>query len=149
MSRTSSNFFIRLGLLIPGFKGYQTKEDLRESDYQIRLYAKQIIEKLVDKIEKEKRNLNSNEFLDIDFQQKDLKIIAVKVANQKYGYKAFFHKNSTTENIELLESIITHDESLIETLQEANDTLIVSTNFIKSLNNKLEIILDKRSEILR
>ena len=69
--------------------------------------------------------------------------------NQKYGYKAFFHKNSTTENIELLESIITHDESLIETLQEANDTLIVSTNFIKSLNNKLEIILDKRSEILR
>ena len=72
MSRTSSNFFKRLGLLIPGFKGYQTKEDLRESDYQIRLYAKQIIEKLVDKIEKEKRNLNSNEFLDIDFQQKDL-----------------------------------------------------------------------------
>jgi len=148
MSRTSSNFFKRLGLLIPGFKGYQTKEDLRESDYQIRLYAKKIIEKLLDKIEMEKRNLSSDDFMDIDFHQKNLKIIAVKVANQKYGYKAFFHKNSTSENIELLESVITHDESLINTLQNANDNLSISADFIKSLNNKLEIIIDKRNEIL-
>lgn len=148
MSRTSSNFFKRLGLLIPGFKGYQTKEDLRESDYQIRLYAKKIIEKLVDKIEMEKRNLSSDDFMDVDFHQKNLKIIAVKVANQKYGYKAFFHKNSTSENIELLESVITHDESLINTLQDANDNLSINADFIKNLNNKLEIIIDKRNEIL-
>lgn len=148
MSRTSSNFFKRLGLLIPGFKGYQTKEDLRESDYQIRLYAKKIIEKLVDKIEMEKRNLSSDDFMDVDFHQKNLKIIAVKVANQKYGYKAFFHKNSTSENIELLESVITHDESLINTLQNANDNLNINADFIKNLNNKLEIIIDKRNEIL-
>ena len=148
MSRTSSNFFKRLGLLIPGFKGYQTKEDLRESDYQLRLYAKKIIENLVDKIEKEKRNLSSDDFMDVDYYQKDLKIIAVKVANQKYGYKAFFHKNSTSENIELLESVITHDESLINTLQNANDNLSINADFIKSLNNKLKIIIDKRNEIL-
>jgi type III secretory pathway component EscV len=148
MSRTSSNFFERLGLLIPGFKGYKTKEDLRESDYQIRLYAKKIIEKLIDKIEKEKRNLSSDDFMDVDFHQKDLKIIAVKVANQKYGYKAFFHKNSTSENIELLESVITHDESLINTLQNANDNLSINADYIKSLNNELEIIIDKRNEIL-
>jgi hypothetical protein len=148
MSRTSSNFFERLGLLIPGFKGYKTKEDLRESDYQIRLYAKKIIEKLIDKIEKEKRNLSSDDFMDVDFHQKDLKIIAVKVANQKYGYKAFFHKNSTSENIELLESVITHDESLINTLQNANNNLSINADYIKSLNNELEIIIDKRNEIL-
>ena len=86
--------------------------------------------------------------MDVDFHQKDLKIIAVKVANQKYGYKAFFHKNSTSENIELLESVITHDESLINTLQNANDNLSINADYIKSLNNELEIIIDKRNEIL-
>lgn len=148
MSRTSANFFNKLGLLIPGFKGYKSKEDLRESDYQIRLYAKRVIERLIDKIEREKRYLDSDMFMEIDFHQKDLKITAMKIVNQKYGYKALFHNDSSEVHIELLEKVISNDQSLIELLEDVSDAFAVEPDSIKNLNNQLQKIIDNRENIL-
>ena len=74
MSNTAANFFNRVGLLIPGFKGYKTKEELRDSDYKIRLFTQNTVEIFIQKIEKYKRELDSDELLEVDFQQKDLTV---------------------------------------------------------------------------
>ena len=148
MSNTAANFFNRVGLLIPGFKGYKTKEELRDSDYKIRLFTQNTVEIFIQKIEKYKRELDSDELLEVDFQQKDLKIFSVKVANQKFGYKAFFGDDSSEDSAKLLEMIVEHDKSLIDLLQEANEVKQINLEFIKTLNDRLNNILHERAILL-
>lgn len=148
MSNSSASFLNKIGLLIPGFKGYKNKEELRDSDYKVRLFARDALEVFIQKVEKFKRDLDSEELLAVDYQQKDLKIFSVKIANQKFGYKAFFDETSSEDSEDLLKKIIEHDQSLIDILQEANDAKQINLEQIKTLNERLTAILDERIILL-
>ena len=76
---STSKFFERLGKLIPGFRGYYSRESLRENDYQLRLLISRKIENLVLQIEKSKPVLSDDALLEIDKIQNNLKLFCVKI----------------------------------------------------------------------
>ncbi len=148
MPKDFEKFFYKVGLLIPGFKGYKTKEDLRESDYKIRLFAQSSLQIFIDKIEKLKRNLNDDNLIKIDFLQKELKIASVKVINQEFGYRSFFSGESTEETTKILEQVMRHDESLIDLIDDMNSHDEINVKSLEEFNEKLNSLLEKRGILL-
>ena len=148
MSKEFEKFFYRIGLLIPGFKGYKTKEDFRESDYRIRLHAKSSLELLITKIEHLKRNLNNDDFIKFNFFQKELKIFNVKLINQKYGYSSFFSGESLEDSKQNLEKIIEHDQAFMDLIEEIGSQENLNLEIIKTFIDRLNSILDKRDLLM-
>ena len=66
MSQNIASFLKRVGALIPGFQGYESSEELRESDYQIRLYTKEALENYIYLIERAKGELDDKELMNLD-----------------------------------------------------------------------------------
>jgi hypothetical protein len=148
MSKEFEKFFYRIGLLIPRFKGYKTKEDFRESDYRIRLHAKSSFELLISKIEHSKRNVNNDDFMKFDFFQKELKIFNVKLVNQKYGYSSFFSGESLDDLKQNLKKIIAHDQAFIDLIEEIGSQENIYLELIKTFIERLNFILDKRNLLM-
>ncbi len=148
MSKEFENFFYRIGSLIPGFKGYKTKEDFRDSDYRIRLYVKRSLELFITKIERFKRDLNDDDLIKFDFFQKELKIFSVKIINQKYGYSSFFSGESLEESSQNLKTIIEHDQSFINLIEEIDGLEEINQQLIMTYIDSLNSILDKRNLLM-
>ena len=142
-------FFERIGKLIPGFDGYASREEARESDYQIRLYVKGKLEEYISNIERSKLKMPNNELLEVDRAQNDLRLFCSKIANQKYGYRSFFkniYKKKGTEE-STLALIIENDEELISIVDHINygdfDAVIIA-----GITCKLNTTLAKRQDII-
>ena len=144
MSKQLSNLIKRIGSLVPGFAGYETKESLRKTDYQIRLYVKRNLEKLIKNIERDKLNLNNDDLMKLDKAQNDLKVFNNKIINQVYGYDALMDRRDDN----YLEDIISNDSRMTDIIDSINYS---DTNFetINDLHQELEDLLMNRQDILR
>ena len=144
MSKDLSSLIKRIGSLVPGFVGYETKESLRKTDYQIRLHAKQNLERLIKKIERNKLNLNDSDLMQLDKAQNDLKVFNNQLINQAYGYDALMDRKEDS----YLEDIISNDSKMIDIIESINyeDTAYKT---ITDLHQKLYALLMKRQDILR
>ena len=144
-----SKFFERLGKLIPGYSGYSTRNAIRESDYQLRLYIKQMIENLISQIEKSKSSLDDNKLLEVDKIQNNLKLFCVRIAYQSYGYSAMFDKKNAENDVRerKLSLLIENDEKLIDIIQnlsfENHDI-----DDLSSLEKDLDELLIQRKKII-
>tara|TARA_B100000768_G_C11214305_1_gene347428 strand:- start:190 stop:627 length:438 start_codon:yes stop_codon:yes gene_type:complete len=145
MSQNIASFLKRVGALIPGFQGYESSEELRESDYQIRLYTKEALENYIYLIERAKGELDDKELMNLDKIQNQLKLFSAKIVNQKFGYSALFErKNNDTK----LSEVIENDVALISAI-ESIDTTCIDPSYIQELCIELEMILAARKKILR
>ena len=144
MSKQLSNLIKRIGSLVPGFVGYETKESLRKTDYQIRLYVKRNLEKLIKNIERDKLNVNNDDLMKLDKAQNDLKVFNNKIINQVYGYDALMDRRDDN----YLEDIISNDSRMTDIIDSINYS---DTNFetINDLHQELEDLLMNRQDILR
>ena len=107
MSKDISNLIKRIGSIVPGFVGYETKESLRKTDYQIRLHAKQNLERLIKRIERDKLNHNDEDLMKLDKAQNDLKLFNNQIINQVYGYDALMDRK---EDRDLEDSIFNYSK---------------------------------------
>jgi hypothetical protein len=144
MSKDISNLIKRIGSIVPGFVGYETKESLRKTDYQIRLHAKQNLERLIKRIERDKLNHNDEDLMKLDKAQNDLKLFNNQIINQVYGYDALMDRKEDSD----LEDIISNDSKMIDIIESINyeDT---SYKTITDLHQELEDLLINRQDILR
>jgi hypothetical protein len=144
MSKDISNLIKRIGSIVPGFVGYETKESLRKTDYQIRLHAKQNLERLIKRIERDKLSHNDEDLMKLDKAQNDLKLFNNQMINQVYGYDALMDRKENSD----LEDIISNDSKMIDIIESINygDT---SYKTITDLHQKLDDLLMQRQDILR
>ncbi len=145
MTKETSNFIKRIGSLIPGFSGYENDEQLRNTDYQIRLFTKSVIESYIYAIERSKNKLNNDDLMEIDELQNLLKLFCTKISNQKFGYIALFDRGEKNEK--LLEELIKNDEKLINIVEKI-EIESMDINYIKNIHLELEKILTTRKKIL-
>lgn len=145
--------FERIGKLIPGYKGYASREDLRGSDYKVRLHTKIKIEDLINKIEMMKSSIPDDSIIEIDKLQNQLKLFCVKLINQKYGYKALFQKKDLQGNSDSpsysneFEQVVRNDEMFLNALSDMESSEI-DVHSLNELLLKLEQILKSRRDIL-
>lgn len=145
-----SKFYERLGKLVPGYSGYSNRNDIREDDYQLRLYAKQKIEGFVHQIEKSKNDFDDDAILEIDKVQNNLRLFCVKVVNQSYGYSALFDKSNSKNDMreKKLNLLVENDKeiiSIIEGFSVENHDI----DALKKLEENLVGLLAHRKEIVR
>lgn len=145
-----SKFFERLGKVIPGYSGYTNRNDIRESDYQLRLYAKQKIEDLILQIEKSKGSLDDETILEIDKIQNNLRLFCVKVVNQSYGYSSMFDKANSENDMreEKLNLLVSNDKRIIDIIEDLSIENH-DINNLQKLEQNLDSLLIQRKEIMR
>ncbi len=145
MSKKTAEIFEKIGKLVPGYDGYLDREKARNADYQLRLFIKRKLENFVDKIEKIKLRTSDNEFMRLDTAQNNLKLFCIKISNQKYGYKALFdNEESSDENLKL---ILENDQRFIEIIESLKDSEVDYLS-IENLNERLDAILIDRKDII-
>jgi len=153
--KTSKSFFLKISSLIPGFKDYNSKENLRINDYEIRKFCSK-------KIDEKKETFNNLKKMAIDQKQHDLILIldksqstlrnfSDKLRLSKHGYSAIFDKEDI--NNEKLKQMIENDEKLlvlVDKLSETDESIDI-TNVIQSTDsiiNEMKKILKSRDQLL-
>ena len=143
MSKDFASMIKRLGSIVPGFKGYESREELRETDYKLRLHVSNQIEVLVRNIETSKLEMDDLNLMQMDKIQNELKVLAAQISNQTYGYKSMMHR----ENDDYLRDVISNDSGMVELLEAADLNDITHEN-IAEIYNELRSILLQRKELL-
>jgi hypothetical protein len=143
MSKDFASMIKRLGSIVPGFKGYESREELRETDYKLRLHVSNQIEVLVRNIETAKLEMDDLNLMQMDKIQNELKVLATQISNQTYGYKSMMHR----ENDDYLQDVISNDSGMIELLEAADFNNITHEN-VTEIYNELRSILLQRKELL-
>ena len=125
MSKDFASMIKRLGSIVPGFKGYESREELRETDYKLRLHVSNQIEVLVRNIETAKLEMDDLNLMQMDKIQNELKVLATQISNQTYGYKSMMHR----ENDDYLQDVISNDyPNLLDQHIKLNETLGFADN---------------------
>lgn len=147
MEKATSNILNRIGKLIPGYYGYSKRQKARDSDYSVRLFVKNKLEILIDDLEQEKLEMSDDLLMDIDAIQNKLRLISVKIQNQKHGYKALFDNIDNGTFNENMSEVILNDEQMIELVSNSN-YLSSEINELKNLYKELNRLINERKEIL-
>ena len=155
--KTSRTFFLRISSLIPGFKDYNSKENLRINDYEIRKFcAKKVNDKKDEYNELKKKAIEERQndlVLKLDKSQTILRNFSDKLRLSKHGYSAVFDKGDVVDQ-EKLQQMVENDEKLIDIAEKlSNDTQSLEINKIiestDSMINQMKAILRTREELLR
>ena len=155
--KTASTFFLRIASLIPGFKSYNSKENLRINDYEIRKFcAKTINEKKDSYNDLKKKAIEEKQHdlvLKLDKSQTILRNFSDKLRYSKHGYSAVFDKKDVVDQ-EKLKQVVENDEKLVDLAEKLfEDTQSLEINRIiestDSVINEMKAILRTREELLR
>ena len=155
--KTSKTFFLRISSLIPGFKDYNSKENLRINDYEIRKFcAKTVNEKKDGYNDLKKKAIEEKQHdlvLKLDKSQTILRNFSDKLRLSKHGYSAVFDKEDVVDQ-EKLKQVLENDEKLIDLAGKlSDDTQSLEINRIiestDSMINEMKAILKTREELLR
>ena len=99
--KIASTFFLRIASLIPGFKSYNSKENLRINDYEIRKFCSNKMNKKKESYNKLKKQAiqdNQHELvLKLDKAQTLLRNFSDKIRLSRHGYSAIFKDNLVDE----------------------------------------------------
>jgi hypothetical protein len=116
MTKRQINILDKIGSLIPGYPGYATRDNLRNSDKQIRTFASEKLIRIEEIIEQAKKELILNqktqEALEFEQVRKNINTLASKIKYAQYGESAFFTLNQIKE--EELEQIQNLDLQILE-----------------------------------
>tara|TARA_Y100000588_G_C14266394_1_gene930110 strand:- start:3626 stop:4108 length:483 start_codon:yes stop_codon:yes gene_type:complete len=155
--KTAKIFFLRISSLIPGFKDYNSKENLRINDYEIRKFCSKTVDDKKDEyndlkkkaIEEKQHDL----ILKLDKSQTILRNFSDKLRLSKHGYSAVFDKGDEVDQ-EKLQQVVENDKKLIDLAEKlSDDTQSLEINRIiestDSVINEMKATLRNREELLR
>lgn len=156
-ARGWSEKFERLSRMIPGMKGYQDKEALRDTDKAVRLKLAEMLGQAKTKLDALKRDLvDARKLMDletIDRAQRKLQRVQETIRYDSYGYAGYFDRVKIREpeleqmyqfDLDLFDDV----EKLIKLAEEARgapDIKSAIRNFENALD-EFETLLKKRRD---
>jgi hypothetical protein len=156
MTTRKSNIFDKIGSLIPGYKGYAVRDELRNTDKKLREHLAKIIQEVESLIVLHQKTLiDANEMQSCkewEISRKSLNTLFSKIKNCTYGESSFFSENQLKE--EELEKIYDFDLEISERVslisktaqEEINQPL--SSGFILQQIREIESIFIKRLDFI-
>ena len=126
MTQRKVNLLDKIGSLIPGYRGYATRDNMRNSDKQIRIFIsekliriEEIIEEIIKELILKAKHQEATEFEQV---RKNVNTLGSKIKYAQYGESAFFSlkqiKEDELEKIKELDWQIAERTSLMEVLIE-------------------------------
>lgn len=156
-ARGWSEKFEKLSRMIPGMKGYQDKEALRDTDKAVRLKLAEMLGQAKAKLDALKRDLvDARKLMDletIDRAQRKLQRVQETIRYDSYGYAGYFDRVKIREpeleqmyqfDLDLFDDV----EKLIKLAEEArgaSDIKSAIRNFENALD-EFETLLKKRRD---
>lgn len=156
MSKRITNILDKIGLLIPGYKGYAIREELRNTDKKLREHLARIIQDAESLIVLYQKTLiDANEMQSCkewEISRKSLNTLFSKIKNSTYGESSFFSENQLKE--EELEKIYDFDLEISERVslisktaqEEINQQL--SSGFILQQIREIQSVFIKRLDFI-
>ena len=156
MTIRKSNILDKIGSLVPGYKGYAVRDELRNTDKKLREHLAKIIqvaESLI--ILHQKTLIDANEMQSCkewEISRKSLNTLYSKIKNSTYGESSFFSENQMKD--EELEKIYAYDIEISERLSLISKTAqeeineILSSGFILQQIREIESIFIKRLDFI-
>lgn len=156
MTSRKSNILDKIGSLVPGYKGYAVRDELRNTDKKLREHLAKIIqvaESLI--ILHQKTLIDANEMQSCkewEISRKSLNTLYSKIKNSTYGESSFFSENQMKD--EELEKIYAYDIEISERLSLISKTAqeeineILSSGFILQQIREIESIFIKRLDFI-
>lgn len=151
-----SNLLDKIGSLIPGYKGYVVRDELRNTDKKLREHLARIIQESESMIISHQNTLiDSNEMQSCkewENSRKSLNTLFSKIKNNTYGESSFFSENQLKEGE--LEKIYTYDleiserVSLISKIVQVEINQALSSGFILQQAREIESVLIKRLDFI-
>jgi hypothetical protein len=156
MTSRKSNILDKIGSLVPGYKGYAVRDELRNTDKKLREHLAKIIqvaESLI--ILHQKTLIDANEMQSCkewEISRKSLNTLYSKIKNSTYGESSFFSENQMKD--EELEKIYDFDLEISERVslisktaqEEINQPL--SSGIILQQIREIESIFIKRLDFI-
>lgn len=161
----SEKFLERLMLMLPGFRGYQAREQRREADKIVRNYIYDLLEHSRDDLMRCFQVLNDNKATELlepmNRTVATLDRVAEKVNHASYGYSGFF--DSIKIEQPELDNMLAHDTQLMDSARkfaEASTSLRIyleqskledARNMQQALDGSLgnlELAFDQRKAII-
>jgi hypothetical protein len=150
MTQRKVNILDKIGSLIPGYSEYATRDNMRNSDKLIRIYASEKLIRIEEKIEEKKKELILNQKIQeaTEFEQvrKNINTLASKIKYAQYGETAFFSLNQIKEDeleqiqnldLQILERVSLM-EVLIETKLEESVTAAALNQNVKEIDKAFQ-----------
>lgn len=156
MTIRKSNILDKIGSLVPGYKGYAVRDELRNTDKKLREHLAKIIqvaECLI--ILHQKTLIDANEMQSCkewEISRKSLNTLFLKIKNSTYGESSFFSENQLKE--EELEKIYSYDLEISERVSLISKTAqeeineVLSSGFILQQIREIESIFIKRLDFI-
>ena len=150
------NIFDKIGSLIPGYKGYAVRDELRNNDKKLREHLAKIIQEAESLIVIHQKKLIDLQEMqsckEWEISRKSLNTLFSKIKNSTYGESSFFSENQLKD--EELENIYGYDLEISERVilisktaqEEINQVL--SAGFILQQIREIESILIKRLDFI-
>lgn len=156
MSIRTTTILDRIGVLIPGYSGYKTRDEQRRTDKQLR-------EHIAKRLEESERFLNDlvkgavkgeieTNILELEESRKACSTISTKIRFATYGVSAFFDKEQIQENE--LHEIYRFDEHLLDQvnhiqllLKQEHDSNFLNAALRSKLKEIEKILADRTSYI--
>lgn len=157
MSKRQVNILDKIGSLIPGYSGYANRDNMRNSDKLIRIYASEKLIRIEEKIEEKKKELILNQKIQeaTEFEQvrKNINTLASKIKYAQYGETAFFSLNQIKEDeleqIQNLDLQILERVSLMEVFIETKMDLSITPAALNQYVKEIEKALQGRNHFIQ
>jgi hypothetical protein len=147
----------KIGSLIPGYPGYAARDNMRNSDKLIRIYASEKLIRIEEIIEETKKELILNqkiqEAAEIEQVRKNINTLVSKIKYAQYGETAFFSLNKIKENeleqIENLDFHILERVSLMEVFIETKRDLSITPAVLNQHIKKIDKAFQERNHFIQ
>lgn len=143
----SEKLLEKIMLVVPGFKGYQLREQRREADRIVRNHIHQVLEHARDDLTRSFQTLNDSKISELAEPMNRLIArtdrIAEKVNHASHGYSGFFDSIKIEEPE--LEQMLAYDTQLMDLARKFSDG---ATSFKNDMaQNKLENARNSEQEL--
>ncbi len=137
MSQRKTSILDKIGMLIPGYKGYAIRDEMRNTDKILRDKLSSLIQQSENNIIEHQQKLIKNEDMqsckEWDISRKALNTLLSKVKLTTYGESSFFSENQLKE--EELSNIYQYDLEISE-----KTAIIISKTIESEINEVLSSI---------
>ena len=156
MRQREKIFFEKIGNLIPGYKGYSTREEKRNNDKKLRNELAQTIRQAENTVVKHQQQLIKTGEMQLcqewEITRKALNTIYPKIKNATYGESSFFSdqqlKESELENIYSIDLEILEHVNLIFKTVDADIDETMGAGIVTQQVREIDKIIIKRTNFI-
>lgn len=156
MTKRNVNIFDKIGTLIPGYNGYEARDEKRNDDKKFRDELSRIINQSETLIEKHQQQLIKTGEINLckewETARKAVNTIHVKVKNATYGESSFFSNNQIKETE--LDEIYNIDYEMAERVHlifktaDTDINEVMSAGLIINQVKEIDNILNQRTTFI-